>query len=227
MASLNLAEFLSIGSLVRTKHQEAFTWGLNIVVSIEGDEVEIDNNEDSDFAKSLTMTGDLIDIKHTTDSFEYLMTGWVSRVNAEYPQTLIIRINQIEKFLNTRASYRYDISINAKIRKEDEEKSYNSIITNISKTGAAIILHSPLSELYSMQDEDMRGIRIFVDAYVKPKETIKLEGFITWEKTNEKGYEYGLNFLDVKNRKALNDYISELEKAEKRAIECINDYINV
>lgn len=216
MSDIRLRDFLVEGSVIRTKHYDNSNWVTNIVYNINEDYIEIDIGLEKDYVDNLIMVGDTMKCKYTSNENEYSLIGWVSRIKADFPQSITIKVHEIEEFDNKRSSYRYDVYLCSIIKeKSEDEKGIFSILTNISRTGAAFIVKENLDN--QLQRSDMKQKSFFFEIYISPEKKLNFTGSVKRKTNNIRGIEYGIQIDDISinNEKILNDFIDELENKDK------------
>lgn len=218
MESVKLREFLGEGTIIRTKHCNSSSWVTNVVYAINEDYIEMDIGLEKDYVQNIIMIGDTMKCKYTSDDYEFSLIGWVTRINAEFPQSITIKVHAIEKFVNKRDSYRFDVYLCSVIKlKNDEEKGIFAIMTNISRTGAAFVVKEDLDQQLSINDTKKSEVACIFEVYVSPEQQITFEGTIRRKCENERGKEYGVKIIDIdlKSEKVLSELLEELEKKDK------------
>ncbi|MCX7747267.1 MAG: PilZ domain-containing protein [Clostridia bacterium] len=218
MADIKLGDFLSEGKILRTKLAECNNWVTNIVYAVNDDCIEIDIGLEKDYIENIIMVGDTMRCKYTIDSLEYSLVGWVTRIKADYPQSITIRVHQVETFENKRSSYRYDVYLSSVIKlNKTDSKGIFAILVNISKNGLAFIVREDIGKLLGISDLEMKDIKVFVDIYVSPEKLFTIEGVIMRMSSREKGIEYGIQVvdMDLDSERILNNFIIELENKDK------------
>lgn len=218
MESARLREFLGEGTIIRTKHCSSSTWVTNVIYAINEDYIEIDIGLEKDYIDNMIMIGDTMKCKYTTEQHEITLIGWVTRIKADFPQSITIKVHDIEKFANKRDSYRYDVYLCSIIKvKHFEEKGIFAILTNISRTGAAFVIKEDIEKQLGLSDSaKVQNVCVF-EVYVSPDKLIVFEGTIQRKCDNERGKEYGVKItdIDLKSEKVLSELLEELEKKDK------------
>lgn len=218
MKNIKLGEFLSAGTIIRTKHCNSSSWVTNIVYSINDDYIEIDIGLERDYMQSIIMIGDTMKCKYTSDDYEFTLIGWVTRINLDVPQSITIKVHDIERFVNKRDSYRYDVYLGSVIKlKDNDEKGVFAIMTNISHTGAAFVVKEDLEEEFGINVAESEKTNYVFVIYVSPEQQITFEGTIKRKFDNEKGKEYGVKITDIDNNseKILTELLEKLENKDK------------
>lgn len=217
-----LNEFLIEGKIIKTKHYNSNNWVNNVIYSFNRDSIEIDIGLEKDYIENIIMIGDTMRCKYTADTYEYTLTGWVSKIKLEDPQSITIKIHEIEKFSNKRKSYRYDVYLCAIIKKnKNAEKGIFAIIVNISNVGVAFVVKEDLEKELERElgKEGTLGEKqnCFLELYTTPKDKVCFEGIIKGKNSNQKGNKYGVEItnIDTENKKVLDEFIYTLEKKDK------------
>lgn len=218
MEGVKLGEILREGAIIRTKHYHSSSWVTNVVYSINDDFIEIDIGLDRNYIQNIIMIGDTMKCKYTSEDYEFTLIGWVTRINLDVPQSITIKIHEIERFVNKRDSYRFDVYLGSVIKlKNSENKSVFAIMTNISHTGAAFIVKEDLEKEFGINlKEDSNTTCVFV-VYVSPEKQITFEGTIKRKADLERGKDYGVKItdIDVESEKELSELLRKLEKKDK------------
>ena len=218
MESVKLREFLGIGTVIKTKHCHSSSWVTNVVYAINDDYIEIDIGLEKDYIDNIIMIGDTIKCKYTSEEYELILVGWIKRINADFPQRITIKVHEIEKFVNKRDCYRFDVYLCAIIkRNRSEEKGIFALMTNISHTGAAFVVKEELDKQLGISDTKENEDICCFEIYVSPDRQINFEGIISRKSENERGKEYGAKItdIDIKSEKVLSELLEELEKKDK------------
>lgn len=221
MGNVRLREFLGEGFVIRTKHCSSSIWVTNVVYAINEDFIEVDIGLEKDYIDNIIMIGDTMKCKYTSDDYEFNLIGWVTRIKADFPQSITIKVHDIEKFANKRDSYRFDVYLCSVIKvKRFEEKGIFAILTNISRTGAAFVLKEELEKQLGITDLAKIETTCIFEVYVSPENQITFEGVIRRKGDNERGIEYGVKItdIDIKSEKVLLELLEELEKKIKSSI---------
>ncbi|AUG57464.1 PilZ domain-containing protein [Acetivibrio saccincola] len=212
-----LSEFLDVGKVIKTKHYNSNNWVNNLVYSFNNDSIEIDIGLEKDYIENIIMIGDTMRCKYSTDAFEYTMTGWVSRIKLEHPQSITIKIHEIERFLNNRKSYRYDVYLCSIIKKnKDDKKGVFAIVVNLSNIGLAFVVNEDLEKQLSKKGTLEKGDMLFFELYITSRKKVCFEGVIKGQSPSEKGKKYGVEIthIDKEDRNALEGFINRLEKKD-------------
>ncbi|MCX7923358.1 MAG: PilZ domain-containing protein [Clostridia bacterium] len=219
MSDVRLREFLKEGNIIRTKLCENPNWVTNIVYAIDDEFIEIDIGLEKDYIDNIIMIGDTMKCKYTTDNNEYTVIGWVTRINnAQQPQSLTIRVHQIEVFDNKRDSYRYDVYLSAAVKaNRRDSKGVFAILTNVSRTGAAFVVSKDVEDMLKINNDSGQDKHIFVEVYINTDTLFSFEGVIMRKYSRERGIEYGVKFVDMEidSEKTLNDLLIELANKDK------------
>jgi|LSQX01.3.fsa_nt_gb hypothetical protein len=218
MVDVGLKGFMSVGSIIRTKHCDNPNWVTNVIYAINNEYIEIDIGLEKDYVNNLIMVGDTMKCKYTTDEHEFTLTGWVSRIRVEFPQSITIKIHNIEQFKNIRDSYRFDVYLCSVITpKGDENNGVFAIMTNICNTGAAFVVKENIESQLGIEDAVKDNLVCEFDIYVSPSCRIRFEGLIKRKVACEKGMEYGVKIINMgsNDRNTFNEFLKELEKKDK------------
>ncbi len=218
MESARLREFLGEGTIIRTKHCSSSTWVTNVIYAINEDYIEIDIGLEKDYIDNMIMIGDTMKCKYASDEYEVTLIGWVTRIKADFPQSITIKVHDIEKFANKRNSYRFDVYLCSVIKvKRFEEKGIFAILTNISRTGAAFVIKEEIEKELGIEDTTTKETVCAFEVYVSPEKQILFEGIIQRKCDNERGKEYGVKItdIDLRSEKVLLELLEELEKKDK------------
>ncbi|HOP93958.1 MAG TPA: PilZ domain-containing protein [Acetivibrio thermocellus] len=220
MSKIKLRDFLSEGAIIRTKHCNSTNWVTNVVYAINEDWIEVDIGLEKDYIDNIIMIGDTMRCKYSTDEYEFMLIGWVTKIKLEEPQSITIKIHDVERFANRRDNYRYDIYLCSVIKaNRNDEKGVFAIMTNLSQGGAAFIakedIEKELETAYNMQEEK----NYYFEVFITPKKQLCFTGTVKRKTSNEKGFEYGVKIFDIdfQNEKTLNELLDELEKKDKES----------
>lgn len=218
MADIKLREFLTEGLIIRTKFNDNPNWITNLIYAINEDFIEVDIGLEKDYVDNILMVGDTIKCKYTDENHEYAFVGWVTKIKVDFPQSITIRVHQIEMFGNKRNSYRYDVYLCAIIKKSrNDGKGVFAIVTNISSKGLAFVIRENIGKTIDVNENSMLASDIFVEVYISPEKTLCYKGRIVRKSNSEKGIEYGVQILDIdlENEKLLNEFVDELANKDK------------
>ncbi len=218
MKSVKLQEFLSEGTVIKTKHCHSSSWVTNVVYAINEDYIEIDIGLEEDYIQNIIMIGDTIKCKYTSEDYEFNLVGWITRINAGFPQRITIKVHDVGKFENKRDSFRFDVYLCAIIkRNRSEEKGIFAVMTNISHTGAAFVVKEELDKQFGISDKKENEAVCYFEIYASPERQINFQGTIRRKSENERGKEYGVKItdIDIKSEKVLSELLEELEKKDK------------
>lgn len=220
MSDIKLRDFLTEGAIIRTKLCDSHSWSTNVVYAINDEYIEIDIGLEKNYIDNFIMTGDTIKCKYATDHSEYTLIGWVTRIKSDFPQSITIRVHQIESFENNRDSYRYDVYLSATVKMgKDDKKGIFAIVTNISHTGVAFITREDLWKGANLQagPDPNQNVCMYVDVYISPERFFTFEGVLVRKSAREKGIEYGVRYVDmeVESEKFLNVLLEELANKDK------------
>ena len=132
--------------------------------SFNSDSIEIDIGLEKDYIENIIMIGDTMRCKFTADAYEYTMLGWVSKIKLEPPQSITIKIHEVEKFLNNRKSNRYDVYLCAVIKNSKyDEKGVFAIVVNLSNTGVAFVVKEDLEKQLNEEGTLKKEINTFLN----------------------------------------------------------------
>ncbi|HHV28572.1 PilZ domain-containing protein [Acetivibrio mesophilus] len=218
MNNMKLREFLSEGSIIRTKHCNSTSWVTNVVFAINDDWIEIDIGLEKDYIDNIIMVGDIMKCKYTSGDYEFTLIGWVTKIRLDIPQSITIKVHDVEKFANRRDNYRYDIYLCSVIKNsKNDNKGVFAIMTNLSQGGAAFIAKEDIEKELEILENPQGERNFYFEVYVNPKKQLCFTGVIRRKGSNEKGFEYGVKIFDIdfQNEKILNELIDELEKKDK------------
>jgi len=217
MSEFDLRKFLSEGVVIRTKHSDFPSWVTNMIYKINAEYIEIDIGLEKNYIDNLIMVGDTMKCKYTTNDTEYTLIGWVTRINMDPPQSITIRVHQLQSFENKRDSYRYDVYLSSVVKKTNKDKKGTfAILTNVSRTGVAFLVRDSLDKLLDI-DENNFNSNIFIDVYISPEKFFTLEGTLTRKCVKDRGIEYGLKIIDmgIDDEKLLYSFLEELANKDE------------
>ncbi len=213
-----LGDFLDRGKIIRTRHCESHNWVTNMVYGIDEESIEVDMGLEKNYIDNILMIGDTMKCKFTTDEHEYIIIGWVTRINTQFPQSITIKVHQIERFENKRDRYRYDVYLSTvvKLKKEDIKGAF-AILTNISFAGSAFIVREELGTLLGFDEAAVSNSNVYMEVYLSPQKIISVEGEIVRRNVKDRGIEYGVRHFDMELdcEKLLNDFMGELAIKDK------------
>jgi hypothetical protein len=218
MNEKKLNEFLEIGAILRTKLNNCTKWVTNVVQGINNDCIEIDIGLEKDYLDNLIMIGDTLKCKYNVGDSEYNLLGWITKIDLEFPQTITIRVHQVDCFENIRDSIRHDVYLSAIIKKDKEnEKGVFAVMTNVSLTGAAFIVKEDLEISFEEKDISEDDLYISVEVYISTGIQFNTKALILRKCNREKGIEYGIRFMNTSTeaQKVLNDLMNELANKDK------------
>ncbi|HPD01348.1 MAG TPA: PilZ domain-containing protein [Acetivibrio sp.] len=217
MNSFKLRGFLTEGAIIRTKHCNSTNWVTNVVYGINDDCIEIDIGLEKNYIENIIMVGDTMKCKYSTDEREFTLIGWVTRIRLEDPQSITIKVHDVQQFKNYRNNYRYDIYLCSVIRKKkNDSNGVFAIMVNLSQNGAAFVVKEEIEKQLGI-DEEQKDKIFYFEVYISPKSQLCFEGIIRRKSSNSKGFEYGVEIvdIDINNEKNLNEFLDELEKKDK------------
>jgi len=215
---MKLRDFLSEGSIIRTKHCNSSNWVTNVVFAINEDWIEIDIGLEKDYIENIIMIGDTMRCKYTNDEYEFTLIGWVTKIKLDEPQSITIKIHDVEKFANRRGNYRYDIYLCSVIKKSKNDKNgVFAIMTNLSQGGAAFVAKEDIEKELEGAQNSQGEKNFYFEVFINPKKQMCFVGTVKRKSNSAKGFEYGVKILDIdlQNEKILNELIDELEKKDK------------
>lgn len=218
MSMERLRDFIIEGAVIRTKLNDCPNWVTNVVYSINDEYIEIDIGLEKDYIDNIIMTGDTIKCKYTTEEFEYTLVGWVTRIRTEFPQSLTIKVHDMVKFENKRDSYRFDVYLSSVVKMNStDKKGIFAILTNISKTGAAVMVREEVEKTLGIEINPDQTFKVYIETYITPQNILIFEASVIRKIPREKGFEYGLKFsdMDIDNERKLIEFINELEGQDK------------
>ena len=177
MDNFKLREFLSEGSIIRTKHCNSASWITNFIYEINDDWIEIDIGLEKEYIENMIMVGDTIRCKYSTDDHEFTLIGWVTRIRLEEPQSLTIKIHS-KQFENKRNGYRYDVYLGSVVkRNKRDEGGIFAIMLNLSHKGFAFVVKEELEKTFKCEALGDIGACYF-EIYISPKRRLCLEGIL-------------------------------------------------
>jgi hypothetical protein len=189
----------------------------NVVYGINDDCIEIDIGLEKEFIENIIMVGDTMKCKYSTDEFEFTLIGWVTRIRLDDPQSITIKVHDMQQFKNFRNNYRYDIYLCSVIKKKkDDSSGVFAIMVNLSQNGAAFAVKEEIEKQLGIEENQKEKICYF-EVYISPKRQLCFEGIIRRKNSNSKGFDYGVEIvdIDIENEKTLNEFLDELEKKDK------------
>ncbi len=227
MSEAKVIDFLKEGCIIKTKHCENPSWVTNIVYSINNYCIEIDVGLERNYIESLIMIGDTVKCKFAEKNVEYFCTGCVTKIQADFPQRISIRIDEIKKYKNQRENIRSDIYLCSVVKQDKEDnKGIFAIITNISVDSIAFIVHDELEQILNMPDLVQKNAKLYFAIYTSPNKQLSFGAEIKRKALNEKGVEYGVDIceIDSENQQLLNDFIKDSKEKDKAFYNKRNDF---
>lgn len=212
MGKTKLSDFLIVGAIIRTQLSGCTKWVTNLIQNISEDCIEIDIGLEKDYLDNLIMIGDTLKCKYDSGNMEYSLTGWITKINLQEPQSITLRIHEVDAFENARDSYRYDVYLSAAVKEIREEgKGTFAVLTNISRTGAAFIVKDELEQIVLGQD------KVYLEVYISSGKEFRSEGLLLRKLKKSKGVEYGLKFINIQPDagKVLEEFLNELANKDK------------
>lgn len=198
---------IQIGDIALTKQKDEESWITNSVVNFNEKESIIELTLKSELLESLKgkkRKGDLVEIKVAKEEYIYIISGTVKEIITDFPDRIKVRIDTLNKLKNNRAEIRYDVWLSSVIRGQDIDILEPSLVTNISRSGMAI-----LSEQNLTIDSE-----IFIDVQLGDAQVVRLKGKPIRKRANGYRIEYGISSMpiDESNSKIFNDYLMEIEE---------------
>ncbi|MEN8907454.1 MAG: PilZ domain-containing protein [Clostridiales bacterium] len=215
---IKLLDILKVGEIIKSKHCQSNNWVNNIIMDIDDKNIKINLGMDNEYVKSIVMVGDTIKCKYYVKHKEYVLVGWITDIEANFPQKLVIRIHDIELYENQREFKRYDVYICSVIKKRrTDKKGIFTIMTNVSSGGAAFSLKKDISEDFMQTEKNVMQDIYFFEIYISNEVTLIFQGEIVRRTKRERGLEYGVKLIDIDNENTLilDNYIKELENKDK------------
>lgn len=101
-------------------------------------------------------------------------------------------------------------------KKKGDSNGIFAIMVNLSRNGAAFIVKEEIEGQLGLEENQEEKICYF-DVHISPKKQLCFEGIIRRKNSNSKGFEYGVEIvdIDIDNEKNLNEFLDELEKKDK------------
>jgi hypothetical protein len=199
-----ISSIIKKGLTVSTMLNSSYIWHTNKIDKVNKNTIFIPLLES--YVSSLIMQGTNMSIKYSTEYYEYIFDGIVSKINLESPGYVSISVNKIEKKINTRAFTRYDIYLPSNIKLTKGKTSYFSVVTNISLKGMSFTSN------HEFKYNDM----CIVSIHLPNNETINLHGKIKRKISKDKFLDYGMHFEEISdsNTKKLSEYILSLKNGD-------------
>lgn len=175
MSNVKLRDFLSEGSIIRTRHCNSSNWVTNVVFAINEDWIEIDIGLEKNYIDNMIMIGDTMRCKYSNDDYEFTLIGWVTKIKLDEPQSITIKVHDVEKFLNRRDNYRYDIFLCSVIKRtKNDEKGVFAIMTNLSQGGAAFVGKEDVENELGVPESDQGEKNFYFEIFINPKKQLCL-----------------------------------------------------
>lgn len=194
------------GAVISTMLNSSYVWQPNVVEKISKNTVFIPLLDS--YVSSLIMQGTTMSIKYSTEYYEYIFEGIISKISLETPGYVVISINKIDKKINTRAFTRYDIYLPSNIKLISGKTSYFSIITNISLKGMSFTSN------HEFNYDDLCSVCI----HLPSNEVIDLNGKIKRKIVKDKFLDYGMHFevISEENTKNLSEYLMSVKNGDSK-----------
>ncbi|MEN8906017.1 MAG: PilZ domain-containing protein [Clostridiales bacterium] len=191
---------------ISTMLNSSCVWKPNIIEKVSKNTIYISLLDS--YVSSLIMQGTNMSIKYSTEYYEYIFDGIVSKISLDKPKYVAITINKIDKKINTRAFTRYDIYLPSNIKLGTGKTSYFTIITNISLKGMSFTTN------HEFNFDDLCDVCI----HLPNNEIINLNGRIKRKIKKDKFLDYGMHFEDISksDTKTLSEYILSIKNGDSK-----------
>lgn len=202
-----LGETLQKGDIVGVKISPESEWISDVVERIDSQTFTIEVKLLEEFINQDIMVDDVVEFQLMKGSIEYILKGRVEDIGIIHPQSMIVEILSIEKYINSRRSKRYTVNLCGRMIYNDNESSAFVTVKNISETGISLICKDHIEV-----DEE-----VDVDVVLWKQEVLSVEGKIVRAYKSGRNYKYGvlIEYISTKSKGLLRDFISEMEKSEK------------
>ncbi|MBP5427369.1 MAG: PilZ domain-containing protein [Clostridiales bacterium] len=214
MSDLAINEFLKSGDIVRSRRYGSNEWNTNVIFDIKENEFVIDAGTKEETFGDIK-EGNEFELRFTTKEFEYSIRACVVGVFVSPIQTVALRVEDIKKYNNMRKDLRHFVYLFALIRnKKNEKDPIFAVVTDISAGGVAVAVNDK-KNLNRM--EIKVGEELSFEVSLEDQRKLHFIGTIKRKKENGDNTEYGVQIKDIdkKNKDMLNDYVYELETADK------------
>lgn len=213
MENIKLKTILKNGDIVRVRKIEEKKWNTNVIFEVMDGQITLDAGMNEEYYK-LTKIGDKLNLKFTTDEFEYTMNAVVVGMGDRPIQTMTLKIDEVKSHVNTRKDMRHFVYLFALIKdNKDDKDPIFSVITDISKSGVA----ASINDKSSMKKSNISlDDRLYFEVSLEDQRKIEFEGIIRREKKSKTSLDYGvqISVIDDYNKKILNDYVDELKNMD-------------
>lgn len=195
---------LKKGMKIRIKHYSTFEPLINIVRNVQGNIVTMDLPQK--LLDNNILTGDNIVCIFLHEDVEYVLNGEVMEITLLFPQKLMLKVENVEKYTNLRKQARYSVSLSSNVRKLDSKSAYFAVVKNISLLGVSFTCNTEF---------EVNG-SIIINIAVSKDTVITFYGRIIRVRKLSNFYEYGLiqTNIDEFNRDELEKYIQKLKEEE-------------
>ncbi len=192
------------GIKIRIKHYSSFEPLINIVRNIQGNIVTMDLSQK--LLDNNILTGDNIVCIFLYEDVEYVLNGEVMEITLLFPQKLMLKVENVEKYTNMRKQARYSVSLSANVRKFDSKDAFFAVVKNISLLGVSFTCNTE----FEVNSSSIIKIAVSKDTI------ITFYGRIIRVRKLSNFYEYGLiqTNIDEFNRDELEKYIQKLKEEE-------------
>jgi hypothetical protein len=194
------------GLKVKIKHFSTFEPITRMISSIEGNKIIFEVPQK--LLDSNVMIGDSVVCIFFEKEVEYVLNGEITNISLLVPQSMAIKIENVEKYTNNRKQPRFSVSLSANVKVQNTGAIYFAVVRNISIVGASFTCREALDE----------NAEIIINVAVSKDVVITFYGRIIRKRELQNFYEYGLlqTSIDELNSEELEKYTKELEKEEDR-----------
>lgn len=203
-----MSTLLKEGTVVSTKLSSCNIWVQNILYKIKKRSVTVGLL--SDYLENIILLGQPFTIKYTTDNSEYIFEGEITKINPDFPSSIIINIVNITQLKNQRMFPRTDVFLAANIKPEKTNRQCFSIIHNISRVGMAF---------YSKDILEANGEQLECFLSLPNKQTLSTKGEIVRTSfKNDNIIDYGLKFTEIhkENHNILSNFFNNMQEEKVR-----------
>ena len=194
------------GLKIKIKHYSGFEPITRMISGIEGNKIIFEVPQK--LLDSNVMIGDSVVCVFFDKEVEYVLNGEITDISLLVPQSMGIKIENVEKYTNNRKQARFSVSLSANVRMRNTDGIYFAVVRNISIVGASFTCRETLDE----------NSEIIINIAVSKDVVITFYGRIIRKRELQNFYEYGLlqTSIDELNYEELEKYTKELEKEEDR-----------
>lgn len=200
--------------VVRLQNEGKGQWATDVVYRVRIDRDEFDVGLEPIQRQFGILIGDRLRCKYVNAGREYILLGEVTEIGMRFPQSITMRVMSAESREDERDSVRYDVNLSSIVKNStDTEQATFANVRNISASGMSFITHMELERLLGLKEWVEGQSIVQIETFVRPDKILNLHGIVMRTKTLEKGFEYGIRFLnpDSADNRRLQMFLYTLE----------------